>query len=98
MASNKDNKKSFSWFPMTRICIHACARSMDRPQMANDECQCCNVRGQEPCCASCSMFATPITFPLDLIFLLPRALWCAGKKFVINTDHFRDDKEIAMKK
>ena len=52
--------------PASYYACNTCIESMDRPLMKDDECECCNYRG-EPCCAGCSCFFLPFTIPYDII-------------------------------
>ena len=53
--------------------------ALDRPPLANDVCECCNVRGQ-PACADCMLVFTPFAFVIDLVSLPVRSCYrCYGK-------------------
>ena len=65
----------FHWFPLTNYLINCC----------RTESECCNTEmdgmsenewlARKRCCVEVSPLLVPCAFPVDLVCLLPRALW-----------------------
>ena len=66
VVDTQPNKEDFMCLPATNKTAEVCINCLDRPQMKDDEAECCHYRG-EPFCAHCSCLWFPFAFTFDIV-------------------------------
>ena len=68
MSCYKGSVNKLSVLPCTLYTVKTCCKSLDRPLKSEDECECCNYRGEDTC-SGCILVFAPCAFISDLITL-----------------------------
>jgi hypothetical protein len=63
------------FLPYTSWNCEVLSECMERPQMATDNCACCNTDRSQPPCIDLTIIAWVFTLPIDIIVAIPRAFY-----------------------